>query len=161
IALAGLLAGMVATSPRAALAVTVPPNFVVEDIAPAAGFVTPTSICPLPDGRIMVAEKRGRVWMVKNGVKLPTPVWQHDSEVLASYDRGLLCVSVDPHFYQNNYVYLLFTVDPDSNNVEDKLDAFGRLSRYTMSTGDTNTINMSSRIVLMGDTWSHGPMIAT
>jgi len=144
-----------------ARAITVPNNFVVEDIAPGAGFVTPTSIAPLPDGRILVAEKRGRVWMVKNGVKLPTPVWQHDSEVLDSYDRGLLCVTVDPHFYQNHYVYLLYTVDPDSDNVEDQLDAFGRLSRFTMSVADSNVINMNSRVVLFGDVWSRGPLIAT
>ena len=161
IALSGAIAGVVATTPLVAHAITVPNNFVVEDIAPGAGFVNPTGIMPLPDGRILVAEKRGRVWMVKNGVKLPTPVWQHDSEVLDSYDRGLLCVTVDPHFYQNHYVYLLYTVDPDSDNVEDQLDAFGRLSRFTMSAADSNVIDMSSRVVLFGDVWSRGPLIAT
>jgi len=155
------LAGTILFAPRAHATPVVPGQFVVEDIAPGANFDTPTSIAPLPDGRILVAEKRGHVWMVKNGVKLPNPVWAHDSEVLNSYDRGLLCVTVDPHFYQNHYVYLLYTVDPDSDNVEDQLDAFGRLSRFTMSTADTNVIDTTTRVVLMGDTWSHGPLIAT
>ena len=139
----------------------VPTDFVVEDIAPGADFVVPTCIAPLPDGRILVGEKRGRVWAVKNGVKHPTPLWQRDSEVLDSYDRGLLGLAVDPNYLVNHLVYFLYTVDPDSDSVEDEIEAWGRLTRYQVSFADSTTLIPSSRTILFGSQWSNGPLIAS
>ena len=61
-------------SPVAAAPI-VPANFVVEDAVPGANFVVPTAIAPLPDGRLLVGEKQGRVWLVQNGVKSAQPLW--------------------------------------------------------------------------------------
>ena len=72
----------------------------------------------MPDGRLLVAEKRGRVYVVDHGTKLPTPMWQRENEVLNNGDRGLLDVAVDPYFFVNHYVYFLYTVDPDSNGTD-------------------------------------------
>src|SRR5262245_54945988 len=49
-----------------------PPSFAVDDAVPGAGFVTPVGIAFLPDGRFFVAEKQGRVFEVRNGVKRTT-----------------------------------------------------------------------------------------
>ncbi len=140
----------------------VPPNFTVENAVPGTSFVVPTAIAFLPDGAFMVAEKGGTVWMVRNGVKLVTPVWSNPTIVLDSQDRGLLGLAVDPNYGTNRYIYMLYTVDPDSNGVDDNILAYGRLVRYTMnSSGDTNTVNLASRVVLMGHDWRHGPLIAS
>ncbi len=155
IALAALL-------PRAAAAVvTLPTGFTVEDAVPGAGFLVPTSIAFLPDGRMLVAEKRGRVYLVENGVKRTTPVWARENEVLDSDDRGLLCVAADPHYFVNHFIYLLYTVDPDSNGVETNSDGFGRLTRYRMSVADSNVVDASTRTILMGVDWRHGALIAS
>ncbi len=139
----------------------VPGNFVVEDIAPGAGLNTPTTIAPMPDGRILVGEKQGKVWTIKNGVKSAVPLWSSTPEVLNSYDRGLLSVAVDPNYFVNHFVYFLYTVDPDSNDDETNIECFGRLTRYTVNFTDSATVIPSSRTILLGVDWAHGPLEAT
>lgn len=153
---------LAALLPRAAAAVvSLPTGFTVEDAVPGAGFLVPTSLAFLPDGRMLVTEKRGRVYLVENGVKHPAPLWARENEVLDSDDRGLLCVAVDPHYFVNHYIYLLYTVDPDSNGVETDSDGFGRLTRYQVSSADSNVVDSSTRTILMGVDWRHGPLIAS
>lgn len=155
---AALAAGLAAAPARA---IILPANFVAEDVAPGAGFVVPTSIAFMPDGRLLVAEKQGRVWVVKNGVKNPVPMWQSQAEVLDEADRGLLGVAVDPNHAVNRYVYLLYTVDPDSNGVDDGSDGFGRLVRYQTSLADSNVVDPATRTILMGTGWRDAPIIGS
>jgi hypothetical protein len=110
---------LVALAPAPVRAVTAPNGFVVENAIPGSGFDTPVAIAFLPDGRMFVAEKRGRVYEVQNGVVSPTPLWAGENEVLNIDDRGLLGLAVDPNYFLNHYIYLLYTVDPDSNGVDD------------------------------------------
>src|SRR6059036_2974611 len=133
-----LALGMLAAAARPAGAVAVPPSFVIENAVPGVVFDTPTAIAFLPGGRMLVAEKRGHVWTVTNGVKHSTPLWQRENEVLNEHDRGLLGLAVDPHYVTNRYIYLMYTVDPDSNGTDTNDDAFGRLVRYTVSASDSN-----------------------
>jgi glucose/arabinose dehydrogenase len=138
-------------------ALTLPTNFVRDDVVPGVTFDTPTGIAFMPDGRMLVAEKRGRVWLVKNGIRHPTPLWSSENEVLNANDRGLLGVAVDPNYTANRYVYFLYTVDPDSNGTDDNNDAFGRLARYQVSAADSNVLAAGSRTILLGVDWRHGP----
>jgi len=143
----------------AARAVTVPANFVVENAVPGTTFNAPTGMAFLPDGRLLVAEKQGVVWMVENGVTRAVPVWSSTNEVLNNYDRGLLDVAVDPNYEQNHYVYFLYTVDPDSDGVDTNIYAWGRLTRYQMNaSGDTDVVNPASRTILMGSGWRDSPV---
>jgi glucose/arabinose dehydrogenase len=137
--------------------ISLPSGFVADDVAPGVTFDTPTSIAFMPDGRMLVTEKRGRVWTVKDGVRYPTPLWSRENEVLNEDDRGLLCVTVDPNYATNRYIYLLYTVDPDSNGVDTNDDAFGRLARYQVSAADSNVLIASSRTILLGVNWRNGP----
>ena len=147
---------LLALGAPSARAVTLPPNFVVENAVPGVAFDTPVGLAFLPDGRMLVAEKRGVVWVVRNGVKLATPMWSRESEVLNEHDRGLLGIAVDPNFYVNHFVYFLYTVDPDSDSVDGGVDTFGRLVRYRTSTSDSNVVDASSRAVLIGVNWRAG-----
>ena len=154
---ATLLISLCAVSARGA--VTVPASFIVENAVPGVSFVVPTSLAFLPDGRFIVCEKRGIVWMVEGGIRRATPVWSATSEVLDNSDRGLLDVAVDPDFVHNRYVYFLYEVDPDSDGVDTNVYSFGRLARYRMSaSGDTNVVDPASRTVLMGTGWRTGPV---
>jgi glucose/arabinose dehydrogenase len=156
-AFAWFLLGVGLASAPAAFAVTLPASFVADNAVTSGTLDTPVGVAFLPDGRFLVAEKRGRVWMVKNGVRGITPVWAREDEVLDNGDRGLLHVAVDPNYFVNHYIYMLYTVDPDTNGVDDNDDAFGRLTRYTMSGADSNVVDPASRTILMGATWSQGP----
>lgn len=135
---------------------TVPNNFVVENAASGATFITPAVIDFAADGRIFVGEKRGRVYIIENGVKLTQPFINLETEILDNGDRGLLGMVLDPNFLVNGFIYLLYAVDPDGDGVDDEAETFGRLTRYTVSAGNRNAADLSFRHVLIGDTWSKG-----
>ncbi|HYM79931.1 MAG TPA: PQQ-dependent sugar dehydrogenase [Candidatus Limnocylindria bacterium] len=141
----------------AASAPDVPSNFVVESAVPGTTFDTPVAMAFFRSGRMLVGEKGGVVWVIHNGVKHPTPLWNGSNEVLNEGDRGLLGVAIDPNYPVNRYVYFLFTVDSDSNGVDTNDDAFGRLVRYQISAADSNVLTPGSRAVLFGRTWAEGP----
>jgi glucose/arabinose dehydrogenase len=136
---------------------SLPANFVLDDVTPSSAFLFPTGIAFLPDGRLLVCEKNGDLWAVQNGTKPVNPMWSSENEVLSNHDKGLLDVAVDPNYFVNHYVYLLYTVDPDSDGTDSNTVAFARLSRFTVSFTDSQTVIPSSRAVLLGVDWSHGP----
>jgi glucose/arabinose dehydrogenase/PKD repeat protein len=156
LALAGL-AALSCFAPRPVPAVpSLPPGFAAIEVGPSGDWDTPVGIAFAPDGRLFVIEKRGRVHIVENDVKLPVPFLEIEAEVLNNGDRGLLGIAVDPDFAANGRVYLLYTVDPDGDGVDDEGPAFGRLVRYTASAADPNRAEPGSRLVLLGDTWRSG-----
>jgi glucose/arabinose dehydrogenase len=158
VGLASGIFGSVLAASVAAAAPTLPANFVPENAVPNVTFDTPTAIAFLPGGRMLVAEKRGVVWTVTNGARAATPLFQRENEVLNEGDCGLLGMAVDPNYVTNHFVYFLFTADPDSNGVDTDPLAFGRLVRYAVSATDSNTVDYSTRAVLMGVSWRYGPL---
>ena len=119
-----------------------------------------------PDGSLLVAEKKGVVWVVRGETRLEQPFIALEDEVLANGERGLLGIVVDPRFGENGFVYLLYTVDPNGDGNDDEGASFGRLTRYRASAGDPDRADPSTRRVLLGATWpsgipaiglSHGP----
>ena len=154
IATAALVALSVFSVPAAG--VTVPPNFVVEDAAPGANFYSPTSIAFFPDGRLLVAEKTGFIWVVQNGAKLPQRFWDGTVEVMDAGDRGLMGIAVDPDYVHNHFVYFCFVMDPDTNGVESGGVSFGRVVRYQPAAGDSNVVAYGSKTVLLGRAWVDG-----
>jgi len=136
----------------------VPSNFVVENAVPGRNFFQPAAIAFLPDGRMLVAEKRGVVHVVENGVVHTPPLWSAENEVKVAVDGGLLGIAVHPDFATNRYVYFLYTVDPDSNGVDTDPSGYGRLTRYQVSAGNPNALDPASRQILFGTTWSTGPV---
>lgn len=119
-------------------------------------FNVPTDLAFLPDGRLLVSEKGGTVWVVTDTTQ--DVLWDGNLEVLDTDDRGLLAIAVDPNYATNRYVYFLYSVDPDSNGVEfdNYDDTFGRLTRYQVKAGDPRSVDPASRTVLIGFDWPHG-----
>ncbi|GAB3203142.1 glucose/arabinose dehydrogenase [Pontibacter aydingkolensis] len=118
------------------------------------------------DGNSMfVWEKGGKVWIVENGQRLPTPLIDISEEVGDWGDHGLLGFTLDPNFETNGYFYLLYVVDRHhlmhfgkgsySASANAYFDAtIGRVTRYTSS--NRKTADMSSRKVLLGETPATG-----
>jgi aldose sugar dehydrogenase len=70
----------------------------------AGGLVHPWSIA-FPDARTMlVAERPGRVRVIRDGQLLPAPAWTAPTP--ASGDAGLAFIALHPQFAQNGFVYL-------------------------------------------------------
>jgi glucose/arabinose dehydrogenase len=127
-----------------ARAATYPAGF--EERTVATGLSAPTAIAFAPDGRIFVAEKKGRVRVVMpNGVLSPTPLLDISSHVFSVADRGLLGMAVDSDFANNHYLYLLYvynpTPPPDSSGPRTS-----RLTRVTVNNDNT----ASAETVLVG-----------
>jgi glucose/arabinose dehydrogenase len=76
------------------------------------GLTRPTAIRFSPDGRVFVAEKRGRIW-VYDGLDdtTPTQFAQLDTNVHDYWDRGLLGVALHPQFPAQPFVYVLYSLD--------------------------------------------------
>ncbi len=83
----------------------------------------PTSMSVAPDGRLFVAQKGGKLRVIKNGGLLRKPFLRLTTDT--SYFRGLLGVAFDPNFSQNHYLYVFYTAtSPTIHN---------RVSRFTAS----------------------------
>ncbi len=78
----------------------------------ATGLVHPWSLAFLPDGRMLVTERPGRMRIVTQQGKLSSPL-QGVPEVWASGQGGLLDVITDKSFAQNNTIYFCFSERED------------------------------------------------
>ena len=74
-----------------------------------SGLNRPTDVESLPDGRLFVAEKAGKVRVVKNGQLLAEPLLDISDHVNTYSDSGLLSIAVDPDFGVDGYIYLYCT----------------------------------------------------
>jgi glucose/arabinose dehydrogenase len=95
--------------PARAILTGLPSGFVDELVV--GGLPFPTAVSFLPDGRMLVALKRGEVRMYDGTTPLGTFI-DLSAIVHDSHDRGLLGLTAHPSFPTVPYVYLLFTHDP-------------------------------------------------
>jgi glucose/arabinose dehydrogenase len=134
-----------------------PAGFVVENPYPSLTFNQPVQIVFMPDGRKLVVEKGGVVWLITtSGLRQGTPFVNLSKRALSNGDRGLIGVALDPDFTNNGWVYFLYVVDPDSNQVDNDVDAYSRLERYRLNTVSQNQIDLTTRQVLIGVDWPSG-----
>jgi glucose/arabinose dehydrogenase len=84
---------------------TFPTNFAPVELAKN---LDPVGMDVVPDGRVFLAEKVGKIRVIKNGAILPTPLITIPNVDNFS-ERGLLQVIVDPEFTTNGYIYTFYT----------------------------------------------------
>lgn len=135
---------------------SLPAGFYLENVVPGTSFHEPVAVAALPDGRLLVAVKRGVVYTIENGVRLPEPFLNIEDEVLNQADRGLLGLTLDPAFASNGRIYLYYGVDRDGTGDYDRFDAFARVTSYAASALNPNVADLSTRNVLIGETFSTG-----
>ncbi|HEY4077233.1 MAG TPA: PQQ-dependent sugar dehydrogenase [Rhizomicrobium sp.] len=77
-------------------------------------FNLPWRLAFLPDGRMLVTEKVGPVWLVtQQGEKLPV---KNVPAVLYGGQGGMLGVYVSPHYARDHYVYLTYSEPHDGGS---------------------------------------------
>jgi glucose/arabinose dehydrogenase/PKD repeat protein len=123
-----------------------PPGF--TETAAITGLTAPTAVRFAPDGRVFVAEKRGRILMYDSISDLTPTVWaDFQANVHDFWDRGMLGMALDPNFATRPYVYALYAYNKDPNSSQvprwgdscptppgatgDGCVISGRLSRFT------------------------------
>lgn len=81
----------------------------------ASGLENPWGLAFLPDGRMLVTERPGRLRLVETDGKLSRPINGVPS-VAARGQGGLLGIALDPGFAQNRLVYLSFSEPRSGGN---------------------------------------------
>jgi aldose sugar dehydrogenase len=84
-----------------------PIDGVVRTETVARGLEHPWALAFLPDGRLLVTERPGRLRIVEMNGKISEPL-AGVPRVLAEGQGGLLDVALDPRFAENNFVYLSY-----------------------------------------------------
>src|SRR5262245_37902815 len=125
---------------------TLPSGFTQTVVA--SGVSEPTALAFLPDGRILITGRAGKVRVVEDGALLATPAIDLSANVCPQRERGLLGVAVDPEFASNKYVYLYYTRKKSNCDLHDQTGngAINRVSRFTYN---TSTDRLSNETVLV------------
>ena len=102
------------------------PN-VVHAVPVAEGLVNPWGLAFLPDGRMLVTERPGRLRIVSPSGVLSEPLTGVPA-VLARNQGGLLDVAIDPEFASNRMVYLTYSEPGEAPNTASTAVGRGRLT---------------------------------
>lgn len=113
-------------------------------------LVEPTSFGFLPDGRILIGERSGRIRVVQGGALLPLPLIEIPTNTEQG-ERGLLGLAVHPDFAANGWVYVFYTT-PEPRD---------RVARFTVA---GNVASPSSEVLIWQNThpapdWHHAGCI--
>jgi glucose/arabinose dehydrogenase len=65
--------------------------------------------------RIFVVEQGGRVWVVKDGKKLPTPFLDIHQRVVSGGEQGLLSLAFAPDYATSGRFYIMYTARPNGD----------------------------------------------
>jgi len=102
---AALLVGLAGTAAAAEL----------KPVSVARGLVNPWGLAFLPDGRMLVSEKAGRLRIVSRDGKLGAPLAGLPA-LFSAGQCGLLDVAVDPQFAQNQRIWFSFAEPGEGGN---------------------------------------------
>ncbi|MDP3546048.1 MAG: PQQ-dependent sugar dehydrogenase [Phreatobacter sp.] len=108
IVLVALAAGLASVAARAQSTASTSPDQAVTVTTVATGLENPWGIAFLPDGRMLVTERPGRLRVVTRDGAVSPPV-AGVPEVQAVGQGGLLGIALDPDFPGNRRVYLSFS----------------------------------------------------
>ncbi|MBK8809970.1 MAG: PQQ-dependent sugar dehydrogenase [Acidobacteria bacterium] len=92
-----------------------PVKFRLETVA--TGLEVPWGLAFLPDGRILVTERPGRVRLIENGKLKPEPIFKVP-DVEPSGESGLMDIALHPKFNENNFIYLAYAYRGDGKAVK-------------------------------------------
>ena len=159
-------------------AATLPGGF-VEEVVASSSLSSITAFDFLPDGRLLVTEKRGRIKIVDPANPTSsTTVLNIQTIVNTAADRGLIGLAVDPDFATTERVFIAYTYDPpevldptpywDGNTTTNRTLGNGsengsgqRVSRITSyqldAADDYESVVAGSEIILVGtnSTWDN------
>ncbi|MDQ8205563.1 PQQ-dependent sugar dehydrogenase [Pelagicoccus sp. SDUM812003] len=109
-----------------------PASFVLENVV--EGLDQPISLRFLPDGRMLLLQKKGTILIVNTAsrpasyqVYLNLAASSHVDGINADQERGLLDVAIDPAFPAQPYIYLFYTPKKGPNGAKARVARFRHL----------------------------------
>jgi cytochrome c len=105
----------------------------------ASNLNEPTELAAMPNGKVILVERRGdvKVWIPsKEEFKTVASL-----DVFSEYEYGLMGVGLDPNFNRNNWVYVYYTPNTDTHNEQ-------FLSRFTYNQ-DKDELDISSEKIML------------
>jgi glucose/arabinose dehydrogenase len=132
------------TRPTPEPSIVVPIGF-QDELVREVGDIA-TGIGLLPDGRMLISTRDGRVWLHKNpeeAATLALDLWT-PGMVCNDDERGMSTLTVDPEFAQNRHVYVFYAarngtpLDATCPIYEDTV-VRNKVVRYTLGSDDTLT----------------------
>ncbi len=127
----------------AQLSFALPPNFQSETIL--SGLQSPVYAAQLPDGRLLVLEKLGRVVIFDPSTSTPAiQTYLVLPNVEGGAERGLTSIALDPQFETNGFLYIYYTHQPTGRN---------RVSRFS-HLGDTADLDSEFVVWEDNEPWS-------
>ncbi len=121
---------------------TSPPQSVgFQNSAVIIGLPSPTTLAFTPDGRMLIAERDGRIRVVQPGANHydPLPFLQLTNIESLVGERSLIGLVLDPNFATNGHYYVFYTAQTPLRD---------RVSRFTAA---GNTTNLATEVVLWQD----------
>ncbi|MDP9227952.1 MAG: PQQ-dependent sugar dehydrogenase [Actinomycetota bacterium] len=112
----------------------------------ASGFQKAISFDFLPDGKLLVAEKAGRLYLVESGDK--TLLLDISTLIVTDRERGLEGIAVASDFASSRRVYLLYAYKADSLRPTGPQSL--RLTYITLNPDDTLANPASPQTVILG-----------
>ncbi len=130
-------------------------------------FDAPAGMLHTDSNYAFVWELSGKVWLIKDQVVHPAPILDLSEEVGFWGDHGMIGAALDPDFFENGFIYLLYNVDRhhllnfgtdqyDPTLSESGTASIGRLTRYKLNTVDFQFVIPDSRLVLIGSEINNG-----
>jgi glucose/arabinose dehydrogenase len=112
----------------------------LQDIfAGASGLDSPIDLqAPPGDSRLFIAERPGRIRILKNGTLLPASFLDISSRVFTDGEAGLLSFAFHPQFSTNGFVFVHFIEKVTGNNGNIVVE------RYQLSATDTDLLDPST-----------------
>ena len=90
-------------------------RFRVETVV--SGLEVPWAFAWLPNGDMLVTERKGRVRVIEKGMLRAEPVFTVP-DVEPTGESGLMDITLHPDFPRNNYVYLSYSYNSDGKQVK-------------------------------------------
>ena len=106
-----------------------------------SGFSSPIAITHAGDGsnRLFVVERAGRIKIIENDITLAGNFLDISTNVLTSFERGLLGLAFHPDYQNNGYFFVHYINAADSTVI----------SRFTVNAGDPNDANEASEEIIL------------
>ena len=121
----GILSSLILLSLISAAYAQEYPDLEVKVEVVASNLTIPWSIDWLPDGTILFTERNGNLRVIQQGVLLEEPLLTLS---VGGVEGGMLGVTVDPNYSENNYIYLYYTYN-------ELLSTSNKLVRYQLTNG--------------------------
>ena len=118
------------------------------------GLSTPVGMVPIPgdDGRALILEQTGRVWVIGGDELLPDPFLDLGDQLVdldRSYDeRGLLGLAFHPDFASNGRLFVYYSAPLRNAARASGQDHTNRLSEFHINPGDLRADPGTERVIL-------------